>query len=454
MQKNKHKVLIVEDNLIWQQSFKKWLGKDYLFEFAPNVEKAKQAFIRFLPDIILLDLGLPKIEQGLALLDFFVSQGSDAKIIVITSSQDHQHALEAQKRGASSYFFKSENIKDELPLMVRRALQMQALERENRALRRKLDEKLVFEGIVAVSKQMQKILNLIEQIRDTLEPVLITGESGVGKEVIAQHIHKRSKVAQKPFIAINAAALPETLLENELFGHEKGAFTGAQDLMKGKLELANGGTIFLDEIGDLPASIQAKLLRVLQEKKFYRLGGTKEVTADFRLITATNRSLIDEVKAGKFREDLFYRLNVIPIHIPPLRERPDDIPALINYIVESYCRENKIPVPSIDPSLISYFSRLEWRGNVRQLKNILIRMLVLNPQALTLKDVPDELVEQENPILQNALTNRLSLDEMTRLYVKMVYDHVGRNKKAACEFLKINYRTLMNRLKDKETMEK
>ena len=267
--KNKYKVLIVEDNLIWQQSFKKWLGKDYLFEFAPNVEKAKQAFIRFLPDIILLDLGLPKIEQGLALLDFFVSQGSDAKIIVITSSQDHQHALEAQKRGASSYFFKSENIKDELPLMVRRALQMQALERENRALRRKLNEKLVFEGIVAVSKQMQKILHLIEQIRDTLEPVLITGESGVGKEVIARHIHKRSKVAQKPFIAINAAALPETLLENELFGHEKGAFTGAQDLMKGKLELANGGTIFLDEIGDLPPSIQAKLLRVLQEKKFY-----------------------------------------------------------------------------------------------------------------------------------------------------------------------------------------
>ncbi len=448
MQKSNFKILIVEDNIVWQQSFRKWLGPEYRFEFASDVEKAKQIFARFLPDIIILDLGLPKIEQGLSLLDYFVSQGSDAKIIVITSSQDHQHALEAQRRGASSYFFKSENIKEELPLMVRRALQMQALERENRTLRRKLNERLVFEGIVAVSKQMQKILNLIEQIRETLEPVLITGESGVGKEVIARHIHNRSKVADKPFIAINSAALPEALLENELFGHEKGAFTGAQELKKGKIEVVQGGTLFLDEIGELPPSIQAKLLRVLQEKKFYRLGGVKELHANFRLITATNRSLIDEVKAGRFREDLFYRLNVIPIHIPPLRERPDDIPALINFMVEKYCAENKMAVPTIEPSLISYLSRLEWRGNVRQLNNILVRMLVMNPRTLSLSDLPDELVEQENPILQNALRSRLPLEEMTRLYVKMVYEHVGRNKKAACEFLKINYRTLMNRLKE------
>ncbi|MCD6376189.1 MAG: sigma-54-dependent Fis family transcriptional regulator [Caldisericaceae bacterium] len=442
------KILIVEDNVIWQQSFRKWLGNHYVYEFAGDVESAKKIFTRFLPDLVILDLGLPKIELGLALLDYFISQGSDAKIIVITSSQDHQHALEAQRRGASSYFFKSENIKDELPLMVKRALQMQALERENRLLRRKLDEKLVFDDIVAVSQQMQKILHLIEQIRDTTEPVLITGESGVGKEVIAQHIHRRSKLADKPFIAINSAALPETLLENELFGHEKGAFTGAQTLKKGKIELVNGGTLFLDEIGDLPPSIQAKLLRVLQEKRFYRLGGDKELKADFRLITATNRSLIDEVKKGNFREDLFYRLNVIPIHIPPLRERPDDIPALINHIVETYCAENKIAVPRIDPTLIAYLSRLEWKGNVRQLKNTLIRMLVLNPTQLTVKDLPDELLEKENPILQNALSNKLTLEEMTRLYVKMVYEHVGKNKKAACEFLNINYRTLMNRLKE------
>ena len=445
---DKQKILIIEDNVIWQQSFRKWLGNDYHFEFAGDMEKAKQAFVRFLPDIVLLDLGLPKIEQGLETLDFIIGQGTDAQVIVITSSQDHQNALEAQKRGASSYFFKSENIKDELPLSVKRALRMQALERENRNLRKKLTSALNFEGIVAVSRQMQNILRLVEQIRNATEPVLLTGESGVGKEVIARHIHNRSKLKDKPFIAINSAALPENLLENELFGHEKGAYTGAHELKKGQFELVRGGTLFLDEIGELPLSIQAKLLRVLQEKKFYRLGGTKELVADFRLITATNRDLFKEVEKRKFREDLYYRLNVIPIHIPPLRERPDDIPALIDYFTRKYCKENNLPIPRMEPSLISFLSRLEWKGNVRQLENTLIRMLVLNQKTLSLKDVPQELQQQENLFLQNALASKLTLEDMSRMYVKMVYEHVGKNKKAACEFLNINYRTLMNRLKD------
>jgi len=444
---NSQKILIIEDNLVWQQSFRKWLGNDYTFEYAQNPEKAKQAFLRFLPDIVLLDLGLPKIEQGLETLDFIISQGTDAQIIVITSSQDHQNALEAQKRGASSYFFKSENIKEELPLSVKRALRMQALERENRNLRKKLTDTLSFEGIIAVSKQMQNILRLVEQIRNTTEPVLLSGESGVGKEVIARHIHRRSKLAAKPFVALNSAALPENLLENELFGHEKGAYTGAHELKKGQLEVVNGGTLFLDEIGELPLSIQAKLLRVLQEKKFYRLGGTRELKADFRLITATNRNLAEEVKKNTFREDLYYRLNVIPVRVPPLRERPDDIPALIDYFTTRYCKEKHIPLPRFEPSLVAYLSRLEWKGNIRQLENTLIRMLVLNHKTLTLNDIPEELQQQENPFLQNALANRLTLEEMNRIYVNLVYEHLGQNKKAACEFLNINYRTLTNRLK-------
>jgi len=441
------KILIIEDNLVWQQSFRKWLGKEYLFEFAADVEKAKQVFIRFLPDIVLLDLGLPQIEQGLDTLDFIISQGTDVKIIVITSSQDHQNALEAQKRGASSYFFKSENIKEELPLSVKRALRMQSLERENLNLRKKLTETLSFEGIISVSKQMQNILRLTEQIRNTTEPVLLTGESGVGKEVIAKHIHARSKCVDKPFIALNAAALPENLLENELFGHEKGAYTGAHDLKKGQFELVSGGTLFLDEIGELPITIQAKLLRVLQEKKFYRLGGIKELKAEFRLITATNRDLIEEVKEKQFREDLYYRLNVIPMRIPPLRERPDDIPALINYFTSRYCTENNISVPRLEADLIAYLSRLQWKGNIRQLENTLIRMLVLNHKTLTLKDLPGQLLEEENTLLQNAISNKLSLEEMSRMYVNLVYEHTGKNKKEACSFLNINYRTLNSRLK-------
>ena len=441
------KILIIEDNVVWQQSFRKWLGKNYLYQFAADTEKARQVFTRFLPDIVLLDLGLPKIEQGLEVLDYIISRGTDAKIIVITASQDHQNALEAQKRGASSYFFKSENIKDELPLSVKRALQMQSLERENLSLRKKLTDTLSFDGIISVSRQMQNILRLTEQIRNTGEPVLLSGESGTGKEVIARHIHSRSKFSQKPFIAINAAALPENLLENELFGHEKGAYTGAHELKKGQFELVRGCTLFLDEIGELPSTIQAKLLRVLQEKTFYRLGGTKELKADFRLITATNRDLSEEVKNGRFREDLFYRLNVIPLRIPPLRERPDDIPALINYFATRYCSQNNIPLPRIEPALIAYLSRLQWKGNVRQLENTLIRMLVLGQNTLTIKDLPEQLLEEENALLQNALSTKLTLEEMTRLYINLVYEHTGKNKKEACAFLNINYRTLHSRLK-------
>ncbi len=441
------KILIIEDNIVWQQSFRKWLGKNYLYEFAADTEKAQQVFIRFLPDIVLLDLGLPKIEQGLDVLDFIISRGTDTKIIVITSSQDHQNALEAQKRGASSYFFKSENIKDELPLSVKRALQMQSLERENLSLRKKLTDTLSFDGIISVSRQMQNILRLTEQIRNTGEPVLLSGESGTGKEVIARHLHNRSKFSSKPFVAINSAALPENLLENELFGHEKGAYTGAHELKNGQFELVHGGTLFLDEIGELPSSIQAKLLRVLQEKTFYRLGGTKELKAEFRLVTATNRDLSEEVKHGRFREDLFYRLNVIPLRIPPLRERPDDIPALINYFATRYCSENNISLPRIEPSLVAYLSRLQWKGNVRQLENTLIRMLVLEHKTLTIKDLPEQILEEENAFLQNALSTKLTLEEMTRLYVNLVYEHTGKNKKEACAFLNINYRTLHSRLK-------
>lgn len=443
------KVLIIEDNLVWQQSYKKWLGSDYLFEIANDVEKTKQTFVQFLPDIVLLDLGLPQIEQGLEVLDYVISKGTDVKVIVITSSQDHQNALEAQNRGASSYFFKGENIKDELPLVVRRALRMQALERENRDLRKQLSNTLHFEGIISVSKPMQDILKLVEQIRKTNEPVLLTGESGVGKEVIARHIHQRSKFSDKPFIAINSAALPENLLENELFGHEKGAYTGAHELKKGKFELVNGGTLFMDEVGELPITIQAKLLRVLQEKKFYRLGGTKELTATFRLITATNRELSEEVKARNFREDLFYRLNVIPIRIPPLRERPDDVPAMVNHFTEKYCQENSISEPRLDPALIAYLSKLQWKGNVRQLENTLIRMFVLNQSTLTIKDIPEDIQGAENPLLQSALANKISLDEMTKMYVNMVYEYLDKNKKAACEFLNINYRTLSSRIEKK-----
>ncbi len=441
------KILIVEDNIIWQKSYKKWLGSDYIYDFAEDSEMAIKVFNRFLPDVVLLDLGLPLIDQGLDTLNKLVACRTDAKIVVITASQDHQTALEAQKRGAYSYFSKSEDIKDELPLLIRRAAHMQSLERENRNLRKELNDALKFDGIISVSKDMQQILRLIESIKNTLEPVLITGESGVGKEVIAKQIHNRSNRASKPFVAINVAALPENLIENELFGHEKGAFTGADQQKNGLFEMADSGTLFLDEIGELPLMMQAKLLRVLQERKFYRLGGVKEHETKFRLVVATNHDLSKGVEKNTFREDLYYRINVIPIHISPLRERPDDIPALIDFFIERYCKNNKLPIPSIESTLVAYLSKMEWRGNIRQLENMIIRMLVFNNKNLTIKDLPEELQAQENPIIKNALSGKLTLDEMTRLYVNLVYEHVDKNKKSACEYLDINYRTLTSRLK-------
>ncbi len=446
MPRYKNKILIVEDSLVWREKYKKWLGETYDYVDSADAVNAAITFDSHLPDLVILDLGLPEIDQGLELLDNFMMKSADVMVIVITSSKDHKHALEAQERGAISYFFKGENIKDELPFLVKRALKMRGLQRENRKLRQKLDRVFNFDNIIAVSKPMHNILALVEKIKGSMESVLITGESGVGKEVIAQHLHERSKRQKGPFIAINCAAMPENLLENELFGHEKGAFTGATDLKLGKIELASSGTLFLDEIGDIPVSLQAKLLRILQEKKLYRLGGAKEIKVNFRLIAATNKDLVNEVLGKSFREDLYYRLNVIPIHIPPLRERPDDIPALIDFFTHKYCQENHLPIPRIDGALITHLSRSNWEGNIRQLDNTLKRMLVLNSRSLTLADLPNELNKSNNSFLQEALDQHLTLDDISRRYAQMILDYFNGNKKEACQFLNINYRTLQNKL--------
>lgn len=444
----KNKILIVEDNLVWREKYKKWLGDLYIYVDSADAINAAITFDAQLPNLVILDLGLPEIEQGLELLDNIIAKSTDVEVIVITSSKDHKHALEAQNRGANSYFFKGENIKDELPFLVSRALKMQSLQRENKKLRQKLDRVFNFDNIIAVSKPMYNILALIEKIRLSSESVLITGESGVGKEVIARHIHFRNKKRNSPFIALNCAAMPENLLENELLGHEKGAFTGATDLKQGKIELASGGTLFLDEIGDMPATLQAKILRVLQEKNFYRLGGSTEINISFRLITATNKVLSEEVKNKNFREDLYYRLNVIPIHIPPLRERPDDIPALIDHIIHNYCAENHVSIPRVDGKLVSHMSKLNWEGNIRQLENTLKRMLVLNQKSLTMSDLPKELSKQGNSIFDDAFLQKQSLEDLSKRYVHIVLDHFDGNKKEACEFLNINYRTLQRKLQD------
>jgi DNA-binding NtrC family response regulator len=443
---NKDKILIIEDNVIWGESYKKWIGNLYQTKLAFNKTEALEFCNRFDPDLIILDLGLPQINDGFDLLDELIKRGKDYQIIVVTSFKDHQYALEAQKRGAYSYFSKGENLEEELPYLIKQALKMQKLERENKVLRSRLKENIHFDSIVAVSKQMQKILGLIENIKMSNEPVLITGESGVGKEVIADHIYEQGDRFKKSFVAINCAALPATLLESELFGYEQGAFTGATKTTRGKLEIANDGTLFLDEIGDMPLELQAKLLRVLETKQFYRLGGEKQIEVDFRLISATHQNLSESIKDGKFREDLFYRINVIPIQLPPLRERPDDIPALIEFFADKFCNENNIPKPKFANRVIAFLSHFRWEGNARELENTIKRLIITNQKHIDIKDLPADILEQNEHFLDKALANELTLDEISKIYVKMVLDLKNGNKKEACKLLNVNYRTLMKKL--------
>ena len=442
------KILIIEDNTMWAESYRRWISEgQYDLKFAFNKTEASEFVGEFQPDLIILDLGLPQIEDGFLMLDELVKKGLDAKIIVVTSFKDYEYALEAQRRGAYSYFSKNENIEEELPFLIKQALRMLKLERENNELRSRLEDNIQYDDIIAVSQSMQKILNLIDRIKDSNEPILISGESGVGKEVIAQHIFKQSQSHKSIFVALNCAALPANLLESEMFGYEKGAFTGAVKTTRGKLELANEGWIFLDEIGDMPLELQAKLLRVLEDKRFYRLGGEKEISSDFRLISATNKFLPELIEQKRFREDLYYRINVIPIHIPPLRERPDDIPALIHLITENFCNENNLTSPKITSRTVAFLSHMRWEGNVRELENLLKRLIITGSPNIDLADLPPDLIEQSDNFLDKALANELTLEEISHIYVRMVLDQKGGNKKEACKSLSINYRTLMGKLK-------
>lgn len=442
-----NKVLIAEDNELWSESFKQWINELYDIRIAFNSSDALTLCESFEPDLIILDLGLPQISDGLGLLDDLIKRGQDYQIIVVTSFEEHRYALEAQRRGAYSYFSKGdENLEEALPNLIQQALKMQQLERENKVLRSKLEQNIRFDDIVAVSKQIQSILSTIETIKNSVEPVLITGESGVGKEVIARHIFKQSSRLNESFVAINCGALPPNLLESELFGYEKGAFTGAQKTTRGKFELAHNGTLFLDEIGDMPLELQVKVLRILETKRFFRLGGEKEITINFRLISATNQPLADLIKSNKFREDLFYRLNVIPIHIPPLRERPDDIPAMIEHFTEKFCRENDLTKPKFKNRVIAFLSHLPWEGNSRELENTVKRLILTNPQQIDIENLPPDVLEETDNFLDKALANELTLEKISKIYVKMVLEQKKGNKKEACKLLDINYRTLMSKL--------
>ena len=391
MTKPTQKLLIVDDDpeiLEIVADILKEAG--YTVDTAPDGVKAIKYIDAEFYDLVITDLNLPEID-GMMVLKHIVDQSSDTMCIILTGYGTIKGAVQAIKTGAFDYITKP--IKSgEILLVVEKALRYKHLERENILLRQQLRKKYRFENFVGDSKPIQKVFELIEKVADTDSTVLITGESGTGKELIAKAIHYNSYRRDKPMVVINCGAIPEELLESELFGHEKGAFTGAHKSRVGRFELANEGTIFLDEIGDMSPNLQVKLLRVLQEQKFERVGSTRTIKVDIRTIAATNKNLINAVNKGTFREDLFYRLNVIPIKVPPLRNRKSDIPLLVDFFLKKFNKEKRKNVREFSSDAMDTLLQYDWRGNVRELENMVERVIILaNGDELGLEDIPESI---------------------------------------------------------------
>lgn len=397
-------------------------------------------------DVVLTDLKMPTID-GMEILIAARKNDPNTAVIIITGYGTIETAVEAMKAGAFHYLTKPINI-EELRLTVKKALERKDLITENLDLKRKVDRKFGFENIIANSQRMHEILDTVVQIAPTRANVLITGESGTGKELIANAIHYNSTRKDQPFVKLNCAVLAEGVLESELFGHEKGAFTGAIKSRKGRFEMADGGTIFLDEIGDIPPSTQVKLLRVLEEREFVRVGGTENVKVDVRLITATNRDLKKAIEAGNFREDLFFRLNVVSIELPPLRERREDIPLMVQKFLEEFCKENNKPVMTVSHDALEVLVRYSWPGNVRELKNVMESLVVrLKENEIKVEDLPDQISHSTSG--NSAVVNvGASLEDMERELIRRTLQSVDGNKTKASQILKVGLRTLHRKIKE------
>lgn len=362
-------------------------------------------------DLVVTDMQMPGM-NGLELLQKVKEKNRDLPVVVITAFAEVEKAVQAMQAGAYSYLAKPFS-NDELIITLNKAAQHYSLVRENTRLRSEIKGKSGFAGMVGKNPRMLQVYQLIEKVAPTHASVLITGESGTGKELVAKAIHVNSPRESRPFIAVNCAALSGSLLESELFGHEKGAFTGAVAMRKGRFELADSGTIFLDEVGEIPLALQSKLLRILQEKTFERVGGGKTIEVDVRIISATNKDLREEVAAGRFREDLFYRLNVIPISLPPLRERMDDMRLLAEYFVDKYRKELRKPMLQISPDALKLLVKLPWEGNIRELENTIERAAILcSNDIIEADDVhPDTPFPEEASALGQELDLRLMIPE-------------------------------------------
>jgi len=441
------RILIVDDEIGTRESLKMILKNDYEVFLAKNAEEAFLQIKEHSPDLILLDIILPDLD-GLRVLEKIKQGEPDAIVIMITATRTVRTAVEAMKLGAQDYVTKPFDI-DELRLIVTRALSTKALKEENQRLWEEIDKSFGFENIIGKSKGMKEIFKVVRQIADSRSTVLIMGESGTGKELIARAIHYHSNRKNYPFVTINCAAIPETLIESELFGHERGAFTNAIEKKLGRFEVANQGTLFLDEIGELSLTTQAKILRFLEEKEFNRVGGSKTIKVDVRLITATNKDLSQLLRSGGFREDLYYRINVVPIVIPPLRDRKEDIPLLLDHFLKKFNNENNKNVKGISKEAFELMMNYEWPGNVRELENLVERLIALTSnEYLQADEVPFALLDTSriNDFKESILNRKVSfLEAQEEFEREIILDALRRTnyvQSHAAEMLGISRRIL------------
>lgn len=441
---NKETILIVDDSVETLELLKRSIDsnkKNYRIFTATNVTEAIKKLNSAPVDIVITDLRMPEI-NGIQLIKYIRDHFKNTEVLVITGFPSIETAVESIKSGAEEYLIKpftNEELFNALQKVTHKLY-------THRLLQKPKNIRGNIFGIIGESKLMLEVFTAIEKISSTNATVLITGESGTGKELVARAIHYRSNRSAFPFIAINCAALPDELLESELFGYTKGAFTGANETRAGFFQIADKGTIFLDEISNTSLPMQAKLLRVLQEKEFYMVGNKKSIKVDVRVITATNVDLMHVVKKGNFREDLFYRLNVINIHIPPLRDRGDDVTHLINHFAERYTRElGKCKIPAFSDKTIDVLKKYYWPGNVRELQNLIYQLIIMSEHdKIETSDLPKSLRYS----IQNSSNTNKSLEEIEREHILNVLTSVNHNKSEAAKILGIDRKTLRDKVKN------
>jgi DNA-binding NtrC family response regulator len=401
-------------------------------------------------DCVISDIKMPGID-GLTLLQRVKAHDAGIVMVMMSGHSDVTAAVEAMKQGAFDYLVKPFG-KSQLLQTVEKALTLRAVLVENLALKRQIQDHIAHAQVIGSSPAWHQIRQLIEQVAPSRATVLLSGESGTGKELVANLLHRLSPRTAQPFIPLNAAALPNTLLEAELFGYEKGAFTGAQQRKPGRFELADGGTLFIDEIGEMPMDVQVKLLRVLQESTFERLGGTRTLQVDVRIVAATNKDLAQEIAARRFREDLYYRINVIAIPLPPLRERPEDIPLLVHHFLRKYNQQNQKAITAIQQQTLQRLQAYHWPGNVRELENVIERAVVLaQGPTIGIAELPPHLQDQKPVIIpddQCVLSGHATLAEIEREAIVQALRHSSGNRQAAARALDIGVATLYRKLKD------